>query len=401
MPDFDNTNRAYQHQFIRQNSAMLKSIYGTTEVEPYWIADMDFQVAEPVTAELQRLVDRGRYAYEMVGDEVFNALTNWFQRRHQLGLNPQRFIMAPGVLSAMSLIVRELTNEGDKVLTQIPVYHQFRKLINNANRTLITNALINDERPDGKNGYRMDFADLEQKFADGVKVMILCNPHNPVGRVWKAQELNRVLELADKYNVTIISDEIHADILLHNNRFTSLVSLLQQQDKPGKHIALLGSPAKTFGMQGIATGFIYIEDQALHKRFNNLLESMYLNHGNALSSYATIAAFTHGDAWLDQMLAYLENSLSWITDFIEKELPGVLLSQPEGTYQIWLNFEHSGFSAEQVKQALVAAGMGLSPGGWFQSDNDFYFRMNIAAPLTPIQQGFQQLKQQLSAKAID
>lgn len=401
MPDFDNTNRSYQHQFIRQNSAMLKSIYGTTEVEPYWIADMDFQVAEPVTAELQRLVDRGRYAYEMVGDEVFNALTSWFQRRHQLGLNPQRFIMAPGVLSAMSLIVRELTNEGDKVLTQIPVYHQFRKLINSANRTLVTNALINDERTDGKNGYKMDFADLEQKFADGVKVMILCNPHNPVGRVWQEDELQQVLELANKYDVTIISDEIHADILLHNNRFTSLVSLLQKQQKPSKHIALLGSPAKTFGMQGIATGFIYIEDQALHQRFNNLLESMYLNHGNALSSYATIAAYTHGDAWLDQMLAYLENSLSWITDFIEKELPGVVLSQPEGTYQIWLNFEQSGFSAEKIKQALVAAGMGLSPGGWFQSDNDFYFRMNIAAPLAPMQQGFQQLKQQLSAKAID
>lgn len=401
MPDFDNTNRSYQHQFIRQNSAMLKSIYGTTEVEPYWIADMDFQVAEPVTAELQRLVDRGRYAYEMVGDEVFGALTSWFQRRHQLGLNPQRFIMAPGVLSAMSLIVRELTNEGDKVLTQIPVYHQFRKLINSANRTLVTNPLINDERTDGKNGYRMDFADLEQKFADGVKVMILCNPHNPVGRVWQEDELQQVLELADKYGVTIISDEIHADILLHNNRFTSLVSLLQKQQKPSKHIALLGSPAKTFGMQGIATGFIYIEDQALHQRFNNLLESMYLNHGNALSSYATIAAYTHGDAWLDQMLTYLENSLSWITDFIAKELPGVVVSQPEGTYQIWLNFEQSGFSAEQVKQALVAAGMGLSPGGWFQSDNDFYFRMNIAAPLAPMQQGFQQLKQQLSAKAID
>lgn len=255
-PDFDkhrfnNTDRNYQHQFIRQDPEFLKSVFGTAAVEGYWIADMDFTVAEPISAELLRLVERGRYAYEFAGKDLFPAICGWFQRRHDLTLDPQRFIQAPGVLSAMSLILRELTEEGDKVLTQIPVYHQFRKLINGANRTLVTNPLINES-----GAYRMDFVDLEQKFADGVKVMILCNPHNPVGRVWQEDELQQVLELADQYDVTIISDEIHADILLHNNRFTSLVSLLQKQENPGKHIALLGSPAKTFGMQGIATGFI-------------------------------------------------------------------------------------------------------------------------------------------------
>ncbi|WP_281557814.1 aminotransferase class I/II-fold pyridoxal phosphate-dependent enzyme [Thalassomonas sp. RHCl1] len=367
---------------------MLNSVYGTTNVEPYWVADMDFEVATPIRDELLRLAQRAHFAYEFNSQDVLKAIVDWYQRRHDLVLKQENLVQVPGVLTGVAMLIRELTKPGDGVLIQTPVYHQFKKVIGSAGREVLRSPL---QVIDGH--YRMDFDDLEQQFSSGkVKVMLLCNPHNPVGRVWTQDELAQLLKLARAYQVFIISDEIHSDIIFAGHSFHSMAGFT------GENFAsLIGSPSKTFGMQSISNGYIYSANQDLLAKTKASLDSMYLGHSNVLSNYATIAAYTQGEIWLDEFLQYLENSINWIQDFLQQELPQVRLYPVEGTYQIWLDFSNTDLPAEQVKQLLVDARMALTPGAWFESGNELMFRMNIASPLAQIQEAFKRLQQKLSA----
>lgn len=381
--NFDQKPTGHSDHFIRHSPEMLNGIFGTTEVKPFWVADMDFAVAEPIRAELQRLVDRGQFAYEFNSKGVFNAISDWYQRRHQLNLTPDNFVQVPGVLTGLSLLVRELTELGDSVLIQTPAYHQFAKVVRSAGRNLVQSPL---QRVDGQ--YRMDFDDLDNKLSKSdVKLMVLCNPHNPVGRVWQPQELEQLLQLANRHQVTLISDEIHADIIYRGHKFTSLMAL-----DADNHIALLGSPAKTFGMQSISNGYIYTANSELFTRMSDLADAMYLNHGNALTTFATIAAYQQAEPWLDALLSYLETSRDWITDFITAQMPYITAYPVEGTYQIWLNFSATGLSGEALIKALADAGFGASPGTWFDSEAGAFARMNFAAPKAEIESAFARLK---------
>ena len=329
MSTFDFHHQKYQHTFSKSDPATLQSLFGATDLLPFWIADMDFKVPQEISDELQRLVNRGIYAYEFHNDAVFKAISNWNLKRHQLQLNSKLFVQVPGVLTGIALLIRALSKEGDGVLVQAPVYHHFYKVIKTSNRKIVNSSLKNI---DGY--YSMDFKDLEQKFQfENVKIMLLCNPHNPVGRVWNRSELQQLIDLANTYNITIISDEIHSDIIYSKAIFNSISSFKEKQ-----HIAVLGSPAKTFGMQSIASGYIYIPNKRIHKQIKHMISALYLDHGNALTTFATIAAYTKGEQWLNALVIYLEKTVNWIQEFVKTQLPEVKLTNPEGTYQIWLDF---------------------------------------------------------------
>ncbi|MEM6718888.1 MAG: MalY/PatB family protein [Bacteroidota bacterium] len=377
-------NNFFEHDFIKYHPEFLQSMFGTTDIAPFWIADMDFKVAPPILEELQRLVDRGVFSYEFPTKKAFKAISNWFLERHDLQLAEESFIQITGVLTGISLMIQELSKEGDAVLIQTPVYHQFATIVKNTNRKLICNPL---KIVDGK--YEMDFEDLEEKFkSEAIKIMLLCNPHNPVGRVWSREELQQLLDLAERYKVTIISDEIHADIVYKPAKFNS-ISLFDQE----QHIVIIGSPAKTFGMQGIATGYLYIQNQQLHEKIKKAVTTLYLDHGNALSVYATIAAYSKGQKWLDELLVYLQQILHWIEEFLDKELPEIQLLKPQGTYQIWLDCNKLNVSEEELKTVFFQkAKIGFAPGSWFGVQCGQFMRMNIASPLAVIQSAFQQLK---------
>ena len=384
MNPFDIINEDYQHQFVRQNPRMLKNMFGSEDLTPFWIADMDFRVAQPITDELKRLVERGIYAYEFATQDVYNAIVDWNNKRHQLSLDTKSFLQISGVLTGISLLIRELTEPNDGILIQTPVYHQFAQIIKKSDRRIVRNPL---QIIDGK--YEMDFKDLEKKLqTENVKIILLCNPHNPVGRVWKKEELEKVAALANKHGVTIVSDEIHSDIIYSGHRFNSILSLGQEN-----HIAMLGSPAKTFGMQSISNGYIYIPNETIRKQIKNTIGAMYLNHGNALTTFATIAAFKGGGIWLDDLLHYLESNISWIQDFVQKELPFVKMYPIEGTYQAWLDFREMNLNKEELDQLITEkAKLALTPGNWFDRDSTLFMRMNIASPLTKIQTAFKQLQ---------
>ncbi|WP_452218666.1 MalY/PatB family protein [Lacinutrix undariae] len=378
-----------QNNFAKSNPNYLKGMFGATDVMPLWIADMDFQIAKPIQEALQTLVTRNMYAYEFNTDEVFKAISDWNLKRHQLKLNPKSFVQVAGVLTGIGILIRELTEKGDGILVQTPVYHQFFKVIESAERKVIHNKLkvIGGQ-------YQMDFEDMERKLKTlNIKAILLCNPHNPVGRVWTKEELQKLVDLANQYNVTIISDEIHSDIVYSKAQFNSIASLTNSAN----HIAVLGSPAKTFGMQSISNGYLYIPNEETHKQVKSIIDSLYLDHGNILSAHATIAAYTKGEEWLDDLLVYLEKTMHWMEDFVQNELPEVTLFKPEGTYQVWLDFSKLNLSDAALKHLVVhQAKLALTPGDWFETSHTQFMRMNVASPLAKIQQAFHQLK-----KAVD
>lgn len=388
MTAFKSTSNYGDNAFIKSKPQMLMNMYNTTDVFPYWVADMDFQIAEPITHELNRLVERGVYSYEFHEQAVFEALSKWYAKRHGLNLSADKFVQVPGVLSGIALLLRQFTNEGDGVLIHTPAYHQFSNLVNKAGREVVKSPLVNDGQ-----SYQIDFEGMEQQIVDHqVKTMIFCNPHNPTGRVWTAQEIEQVVEIAKRHDVLIISDEIHSDIIFEGHTFTSLTSF--DYDKV---ITLIGSPAKTFGMHSISNGYVYTNNEALFEAFKANVAAMYLDHGNTLTTFATIAAFEKGEEWLEGMLVYLQETVKWITEFAEKRIPQLKVFQPQGTYQVWFDFSALGFSKEKLKNTVFEqAGMGLTPGGWFGAESYHFMRMNIATSRDNIEKSFEAL-----ANAID
>jgi len=388
MSQFD-TIHTVKNNFAKSNPNYLKCMFGAKDVMPLWIADMDFEIAKPIQEALQKLVTRNIYAYEFNTGDVFKAISDWNLKRQQLKLNPKYFLQVSGVLTGIGILIRELSKEGDGILVQTPVYHQFFKVIESAGRKVISNKLkvVDDQ-------YQMDFEDMERKLKTlNIKAILLCNPHNPIGRVWTKEELQKLVDLANEYNVTIISDEIHSDIVYSKSQFNSIASLENNEN----HIAVLGSPAKTFGMQSISNGYLYIPNENTLKQIKNTVGSLYLDHGSIHSANATISAYTEGEEWLDDMLVYLEKTMNWIDDFTQKELPEVTLYKPEGTYQIWLDFSKLNLSDAALKHLIVnQAKLALTPGDWFESSHTQFMRMNVASPLSKIQQAFHQLK-----KAVD
>ncbi|NOI32888.1 putative C-S lyase [Vibrio cyclitrophicus] len=388
MTAFNSTSNYGENAFIKNKPQMLQNIYNTTDVFPYWIADMDFQVAEPITQELNRLVERGVYSYEFSEQEVFEALSQWYSKRHGVSLSADKFVQVPGVLSGIALLLRQFTNEDDGVLIHTPTYHQFSNLVNKANRQVVQSPLCSD-----KQGYQIDFAGMEQQIIEQkVKAMIFCNPHNPTGRVWTSQDIEQVIEIAKRHDVLIISDEVHSDIIFEGHAFTSLTNF--DYDKV---ITLIGSPAKTFGMHSISNGYVYTNNDELFEAFKTNVVAMYLDHGNAFSTFATVAAFEKGEEWLDGMLVYLQDTVKWITEFIEQRIPQLKVFQPQGTYQMWFDFSGLGFSGEELKNVVFEqAKMGLTPGDWFGAESPNFMRMNIATSRDNIEQSFNVL-----ADAID
>jgi cystathionine beta-lyase len=382
MSQFDKKAVVTGNHFVKSDKKVLKAMYGREDVFPLWIADMDFEVAPCITKALQEVVKRGVYSYEFQPSSLYQVMSDWHKKRHDLELNPRNFVFTPSVLSAIALIIQEFTNKGDSILIQPPVYHMFDMLITKGERKVVTNYLKLDA-----DKYVIDFEDLESKIiSERVKMMILCNPHNPIGRVWRKEEVQQLVNLLQKHKVLLVSDEIHADVLFGKNKFTS-TAVFDYENQ----LVLLGSPAKTFGMQGIANGFIYANNNEYRKRIKTVSERLAIDHGSSLTGHATLAAYSEGEEWLDEMLTYLQETVVWVNNFIDTELPQLKITQPEGTYLLWIDFRGLNLNEEKLNELLVhEAKVVLGKGESFGQKG--FMRMTIASPLSTIQQAFYQLK---------
>ncbi len=293
-------------------------------------------------------------------------------------------LFSPGIVPALNMATLTYTKPGDGILVQPPVYFPFFSAVNNHNRKLIENQLIYN---DGK--YTINFDDFEKK-AKGAKMFFLSNPHNPVGRLWTKEELKLMGDICVENDVIIIADEIHCDLVLPGFKYVPMAAL--SKEISGKTITCI-APSKTFNIAGMSTSSLVIENEILRKQFAQTIDHVHVGSGNLFGNEASIAAYTHGDHWLDELLKYIESNFTLLDDFIESEVPKLQLIKAEATYLAWIDFSGTGLTDEEIKQKLLnEAKLGLSPGAIFGSGGEGFQRMNLATPKINVMKALDQLK---------
>jgi len=361
----------------------LKMLYGKDDLLSLWVADMDFAVSDQIQEALAARLNHPVFGYNLRLDDFYEAVINWQQRRFGWQVARSEIIAVPGIVPGIILSILSLTNPGDGVLIQTPVYRPFQDAVNDHGRRLICSALLNE------NGcYRIDWQDFELKLKE-VRLFILCSPHNPVSRVWSREELIRIGELCSKYKVRVFSDEIHQDIVYAGHQHIPLASLQDFQD-----ICITGiSPSKSFNVAGLATAVLLVSNPELFTRVNDLNQKMHLYLGNSFGIRALIAAYRDSEPWLCELLAYLEENRKLIMDFLGSELPDIKLSPIEGSYLAWLDFRAWDLEESQLQAALVQkARLALDPGEKFGVEGSGFQRLNFGCPRSILMEALDRLK---------
>lgn len=348
---------------------------------PLWVADMDFPCAQPIIDALHQRVDRQIFGYTRYGsEELKSAVQGWFQSRFGWAIDPSWMFYCPGVVPAIAFLIRILSQPGDGIVIQRPVYYPFTAKIEAAGRRVEDNALIRKG-----DTYEMDFEDLEKKMADpSNKGMILCSPHNPVGRVWTEEELRRTVEIAQKYDKWIISDEIHCDLTRMGVVHTPLLKAAPAyQDR----IIVCTAPSKTFNLAGLQFSNIIIPNPEYQKKWTDLTSGCFsIGNCSPLGLAAAVAAYTQGADWLDQVREYIDGNIQYIKEFTEKNMPRTRMIQCEGTYLVWLDMRAYGLDSKEMEQKMIRqAGVILDEGYIFGQEGAGYERINVASPRSVIE----------------
>lgn len=367
----------------------MKPIYGSDDLLPLWVADMDFRPPQQVIDALREKVDHGIFGYTLISEHTKDSVVQWVQNRHDWSIEKDWLHFSSGVIPSIAHTIQALTAVGDQILILSPVYTPFFNMIEINNRKVaISQLVINNDH------YEIDFENFEQQLKNGAKLFILCNPHNPGGRVWSAEELQKIILLCKQYHVPIISDEIHADLVAAPYKHTPLATI---DETYSDEIITLMAPSKTFNLAGLQASFAVIKNAKYLKKIKEMYAQAGLSQLNTMGLVALEAAYTYGEPWLNALLEYVKNNFELITSFVEKELPKIKVMKPEGTYLIWLDCSELGLTSTQLKnkilkEAKVAVNFGeaYGPGG------ELFIRLNAACPKEYIQQGLNQLKQALA-----
>lgn len=354
----------------------IGKVFGSSEILPLWIADMDFASPRAISAKIAERAEHPIYAYNAQQESFYQAIVDWVKRRHHWDIDKEWIIQAPGVVPSIILSILALSKPGDGIIIQPPVYPPFFASIKDNNRTIVENPLISN------NGhYEIDFSDLEKKLADPQnKLLLFCSPHNPVGRVWRHEELKRVYDLCQKYQVDVLSDEIHNDLVYSGHKHTAFASL---GESVLKQSVTFMAASKTFNIAGLNTSYII----APCKRRRGLIEAefarMHIGRNNLFGVLATETAYEVGEAWLDRLLVYLEKNADTLVNFVEANLPGVNVVKPEGTYLAWLDFRALFKDDKELNAFLIEkAKVGLNPGKSFGAQGEGFARLNFATQRT-------------------
>ena len=354
---------------------------------PLWVADMDFRTAPCVMEALVKSAQHGIFGYTEAKREgaYFNAARKWFSQRFNFDIKPEWVIKTPGVVYALFAAIRAYTEADDAVLIQTPVYYPFKESVDINGRRLVTNPLI---IMDGK--YKINFDDFEDKIVkNNIKLFILCSPHNPVGRVWAKDELERMGEICLKHNVFVIADEIHCDFVFPNNRHTVFGTI--SEDFLNNSI-ICTSPSKTFNLAGLQTANIFIADGKLRQKFRKEISKTGYSQLNTMGIVSCQAAYEDGGEWVDEMLVYLEKNYRYAKDFISVNLPKIKVYELEGTYLLWLDMNAYGYSEKELEPIIVEkAGLWVSNGSIFGEEGKGFIRINIACPLSTLEKAFNKL----------
>ena len=368
-----------KHDFKKEN-------WKADDILPLWVADMDFRSPDSVVEALKKAVDHGIFGYSRADESYFDAVAAWYQKRHHLTLQPEWMTCTPGIVFALSIAVRAFTQEGDAVLIQPPVYHPFSRAILRNKRTLVENPLV---LKDGH--YEMDLEELEQKVLDEhVKLMILCNPHNPVGRVWTREELTALADICLRHHVYVISDEIHGDFVWQGHEQTPYASI---SEEACLHSMMCTAPSKTFNLAGMATSNLFIPDPEMRRKFRSELLDVGQENMNRLGLFACRAAYEGGGEWLDQLIGYLAGNLALVRDFCKNRVPQIQLVEPEGTYLAWLDCRELGMTDDELMAFFSnEAKVWLDPGTHSGEQGSGFMRFNLGSSRSVIAQALDQIE---------
>lgn len=383
--DFDQIIERRDTGSSKWDKNVLKEMFGEEDILPFWVADMDFKVAEPITEAIHKRVNHGIFGYSVRQDSYYEAIINWTDRRFGWKIEKDWILYTPGVVPAISYTIQGLLRPGDKVLIQDPVYYPFRKCIENNG----CHTVVNELKHDGES-YEIDFEDFENKAKDPeVKMFILCSPHNPVSRVWKKEELIKLGDICVANNVLILADEIHNDLIFPDNKHFILASL---KEEFAQNSITCTAPSKTFNLAGIQSSNIIIPNEVIRNKYNEMLERNNIGMQNPLSIAAVEAAYNEGEEWLEELLIYLKGNIDFIIDYLGKNLPKAKMSIPQGTYLGWIDlrsYEKDGHKLEEliIKEGKVA----LDGGTWFGTSGEGFMRINFACPRSLLKEGMERL----------
>jgi len=365
--------------------AARKSLFKNEQAIPMWVADMDFAAPAAVVDALTERVQHAIYGYGVLPEDYYPTVQDWLWRRHGWQVTADSLFHVPGVLAGVSFALSVVTQPGDKVLIQPPVYHPFRHLIANLNRVVVNNPL----KLVG-NRYIMDYEDLENKLKDGVKAVVLCSPHNPVGRVWERAELERFADLCHSYGVFVVSDEIHADLILPGHRQTPFATV---SEAAADNSVTFIAPSKTFNLAGFHAAMGIASNEKLRESIKSALQQYHVGSPDVLAKVALQTAYAKGEKWLDALLPYLAGNIEYIREFVDVRLPELKVTPIEGTYLLWLDCRGMNLSQDKLQEFMVhEAGIAMNEGSMFGEEGTGFMRMNVACPHSVIKQAMNQLE---------
>ena len=385
----------FDRETPRDGTASVKhdgreAYFGTGDVIPLWVADMDFAAPEAVTRALMARAAHPIYGYTLYPESLFEALIAWMKKRHSWEIQREWILMSPGVVPSLHAAALAFAQPGEGVIIQPPVYFPFASSVTNTGRRLIINPLrLENER------YVIDFAHLEQCAAQDARLLLLCSPHNPVSRVWGREELEEILRIARRHDLIVLSDEIHADLVYPDFQHTPLAALADNRG----NIVTAVAPSKTFNIPGLGLSALIVPNPEHRSAISKAFDMLHVSAANPFSIAAFEAAYRDGEEWLDKLLAYLQETRDFVSAYLLHHLPSIRLIQPEGTYLLWLDCRELDKPDRQLQDFFVhEARVGMSPGVVFGEGGSGFMRLNIAAPRRIIIEALDRIRLALNAR---
>jgi cystathionine beta-lyase len=364
---------------------ILTEVFGKEELIPMWVADMDFKTPDFILNAIRQRVNHEFLGYTFRNESIYLSITEWLKKRHQWEIKKDWISFSPGVVPALAMIVLAYTKPGDKIIIQPPVYFPFFSTVLNNGRQLIQNQLLYKN-----NKYSFDFSELKKQIDTRTKMILLSNPHNPVGRVWSKSELEELATICLKNGILLVSDEIHSDIVFHNYKHIPLASI---SEEIANSTITTFAPSKTFNIAGLSTSFLVISNAKLKSVYDNFIDDLHLKNGNIFGNIALESAYRNGENWLAEMIAQIESNTAIVREFAQVHRDKMDLVEPESTYLLWLDFKKLKLDDNTLRDFIIdSAKLGLNPGTQFGIGGSGFQRMNVACPAPIVNKAMEQLE---------